>query len=79
MRVIIDSVEYMDVSEASAFLKVSPSKVSKMLKAGRIRGFKDIKDERRVLIPLSDLENLVGLKPVSQLINIDSEDSAQAA
>ncbi len=79
MRVIIDSIEYMDVSEASVFLTVSPSKVSKMLKAGRIRGFKDIKDERRVLIPLSDLEKLVGLKPVSQLNELETDDSARAA
>ncbi len=79
MRVIIDSVEYMDVSEASVFLKVSPSKVSKMLKAGRIRGFKDIKDERRVLIPVADLEKLVGLKPVGQLTELETEDSARAA
>lgn len=79
MRVIIDSVEYMDVSEASVFLKVSPSKVSKMLKAGRIRGFKDIKDERRVLIPVSDLEKLVGLKPVGQISDLETEDSARAA
>lgn len=79
MRVIIDSVEYMDVSEASVFLKVSPSKVSKMLKAGRIRGFKDIKDERRVLIPVGDLEKLVGLKPVGQLSELETEDSARAA
>ncbi len=79
MRVIIDNIEYMDVSEASVFLTVSPSKVSKMLKAGRIRGFKDIKDERRVLIPVSDLEKLVGLKPVSQLTEIVTDDSARAA
>ena len=79
MRVIIDNIEYMDVSEASVFLTVSPSKVSKMLKAGRIRGFKDIKDERRVLIPVSDLEKLVGLKPVSQLTEIETDDSARAA
>ena len=79
MRVIIDNTEYMDVSEASVFLMVSPSKVSKMLKAGRIRGFKDIKDERRVLIPVSDLEKLVGLKPVSQLTELEKDDSARAA
>ncbi len=79
MRVIIDNIEYMDVSEASVFLTVSPSKVSNMLKAGRIRGFKDIKDERRVLIPVSDLEKLVGLKPVSQLTEIVTDDSARAA
>ncbi len=79
MRVIIDSIEYMDVSEASVFLTVSPSKVSKMLKAGRIRGFKDIKDERRVLIPVSDLEKLVGLKPVSQLSELETDNSVRAA
>ena len=79
MRVIIDSIEYMDVSEASVFLTVSPSKVSKMLKAGRIRGFKDIKDERRVLIPVSDLKKLVGLKPVSQITELETDDSARAA
>ncbi len=73
MRTKIDGIVYMDVSEASSFLKVSQSKVSKMVKAGRIRGFKDIQDERRVLIPLKDLENLKGLKPVV------AEDDARAA
>ena len=79
MRLTIDSVEYMDVSEASVFLRVSPSKVSKMIKAGRVRGFKDITDERRVLIPVTDLEKLRGLKPVGTLTEISADDNAQAA
>ncbi len=79
MRVIVENIEYMDVGEASVFLKVSASKVSKMIKAGRVRGFKDITDERRVLIPVGDLEKLKGLKPVGALTEINPEGNAQAA
>lgn len=48
----------LGVAEAAKYLGISHYKITKFIKIGIIKAYKDLNDERHKLIKLSDLERL---------------------
>jgi excisionase family DNA binding protein len=48
----------LGVAEAAKYLGVSHYKITKFIKSGILKAYKDLNDERHKLIKLSDLERL---------------------
>lgn len=48
----------LGVAEAAKYLGVSHYKITKFIKSGILKAYKDLSDERHKLIKLSDLERL---------------------